>query len=158
MAVRYPRLDVIFSDHRAALRAVTRASAPAAKAAQASPVQPVPAQSPVRATRVRTGDDTPPNGLAIDPEQRVATVDGREVDLTFMEFELLAHLVANPLRVHSRRQLMESVWGRPDNGDTRTISTHIARIRRKLGPGHRPALATVRQVGYKYDPRLAAAA
>lgn len=134
MAVHYPRLDVIFSDHRAALRAAATASAPARTTA------------------------TPPNGLAIDPEQRVATVDGREVDLTFMEFELLAHLVANPLRVHSRRQLMESVWGRPDNGDTRTISTHIARIRRKLGPGQRPALATVRQVGYKYDPRLAAAA
>ncbi|MFE2413545.1 winged helix-turn-helix domain-containing protein [Kitasatospora sp. NPDC059408] len=167
MAVRYPRLDVIFSDHRAALRAVTTASAPAAKAAPAVPAAPaerVPAQAgPVRAATVRAirpqaGDDTPPNGLAIDPDQRVATVDGREVDLTFMEFELLAHLVANPLRVHSRRQLMESVWGRPDNGDTRTISTHIARIRRKLGPGHRPTLATVRQVGYKYDPRLAAAA
>ncbi|MGW2253388.1 winged helix-turn-helix domain-containing protein [Kitasatospora sp. NPDC001660] len=149
MAVRYPRLDVIFSDHRAALR-------PAAPTAVATvPAQAAPARTaPVPATRARIGTALP-NGLALDHEQRVATVDGREVDLTFMEFELLAHLVANPLRVHSRRQLMESVWGRPDNGDTRTISTHIARIRRKLGPEHRPTLATVRQIGYKYDPRLA---
>ncbi|MEV7189723.1 winged helix-turn-helix domain-containing protein [Kitasatospora sp. NPDC093102] len=93
-----------------------------------------------------------------------------------MEFELLAHLVDNPPpafgrgyphRVHSRRQLMETVWGRPDTGDTLPqppaggapiIASHIARIRRKVGPGHREAIATVRQIGYKYDPRLARAA
>jgi DNA-binding response OmpR family regulator len=51
---------------------------------------------------------------------------------------------------------METVWGRPDNGDTRTVSTHIARIRRKLGPVHRETISTVRQVGYKYVPRPAA--
>ncbi|MBV6695807.1 winged helix-turn-helix domain-containing protein [Kitasatospora aureofaciens] len=141
MAVRYPRLDVIFSDYRAVARVAATAPASTPVPAPAAPV-------------LIAG----PNGLAIDPEQRLATVDGREVEFTFMEFELLAHLVAHPLRVHSRRQLMENVWGRPDNGDTRTISTHIARIRRKLGPEHGPAVATVRQIGYKYDPRLTAAA
>ncbi|MFB7911035.1 winged helix-turn-helix domain-containing protein [Kitasatospora sp. NPDC056076] len=137
MAVRYRRLDAIFSDHTAApaLRAV-----PAAR--------PVPGPRPVLDSA----------GLVVDQEQRTVTVDGQHLDLPYLEFELLAHLVGNPLRVHSRRQLMESVWGRPDTGDTRTIATHIARIRRKLGPGHREAIATVRQIGYKYDPRLVRAA
>ncbi|WP_308191791.1 winged helix-turn-helix domain-containing protein [Kitasatospora humi] len=93
-------------------------------------------------------------GLAVDSTCRTVTAHGRELALTFMEFELLAHLVAQPLRVHTRSQLMETLWGRPDNGDTRTLSTHVARIRRKLGPALAPAIATVRQVGYKYDPRL----
>ncbi|MFD5433419.1 winged helix-turn-helix domain-containing protein [Kitasatospora sp. NPDC127067] len=97
----------------------------------------------------------PAPGLVVDTDQRTVTVEGRHVTMPYLEFELLAHLVGNPLRVHSRRQLMENVWGRPDTGDSRTVATHIARIRRKLGPGHREAIATVRQIGYKYDPRLA---
>ncbi|GAB2723729.1 winged helix-turn-helix domain-containing protein [Kitasatospora kifunensis] len=100
-------------------------------------------------------DRLPGSGLSVDTEQRTVTVDGKALELTYMEFELLAHLVAHPRRVHSRRHLMETVWGRSDNGDTRTISTHIARLRRKLGPDLRTAIATVRQIGYKYDPRLA---
>ncbi|WP_308020189.1 winged helix-turn-helix domain-containing protein [Streptomyces sp. LS1784] len=99
----------------------------------------------------------PAPGLVVDTEQRTVTVEGRQLTMPYLEFELLAHLVGNPLRVHSRRQLMEAVWGRPDSGDSRTVATHIARIRRKLGPGHREAIATVRQIGYKYDPRLAPA-
>ncbi|WP_435823927.1 winged helix-turn-helix domain-containing protein [Kitasatospora aureofaciens] len=135
MAVRYPRLDAIFSDHAAT-------AAPARRTV-------VPAPQPVI---------TADSGLVVDSEQRTVTVDGQHLDLPYLEFELLAHLVGNPLRVHSRRQLMETVWGRPDTGDTRTIATHIARLRRKLGPGHREAIATVRQIGYKYDPRLVRAA
>ncbi|MFJ8476124.1 winged helix-turn-helix domain-containing protein [Kitasatospora sp. NPDC094011] len=141
MAVRYPRLDAIFSDHAAASAAARRTG---------------PAPKPTAVTGVTV--TLPDPGLVVDPEQRTVTVDGQPLDLPFLEFELLAHLVENPLRVHSRRQLMENVWGRPDTGDTRTIATHIARIRRKLGPGHRDAIATVRQIGYKYDPRLVRAA
>ncbi|MFJ7906013.1 MULTISPECIES: winged helix-turn-helix domain-containing protein [unclassified Kitasatospora] len=126
MALRYPRLDALFSDH--------------------------PAPAPNRRPAPRP---FPAPGLVVDTEQRTVTVEGRQVTMPYLEFELLAHLVGNPLRVHSRRQLMENVWGRTDTGDSRTVATHIARIRRKLGPGHREAIATVRQIGYKYDPRLA---
>jgi DNA-binding response OmpR family regulator len=132
MGIRYPRLDVIFSERHAGITRLARPERPAVL-----PAAP---------------------GLVIDTEQRTVTVEGRQVELPYLEFELLAHLVGAPLRVHTRRQLMEAIWGRPDNGDTRTIATHIARIRRKLGPGHREAIATVRQLGYKYDPRLAQAA
>ncbi|MFH8385107.1 winged helix-turn-helix domain-containing protein [Kitasatospora sp. NPDC018058] len=130
MAVRYRRLDAVFSDH-------------------------APARRPIPEPQSSTDPD---NGLVVNAEQRTVTVDGQQLTMPYLEFELLAHLVGNPLRVHSRRQLMETVWGRPDTGDTRTIATHIARIRRKLGPGHREAIATVRQIGYKYDPRLVRAA
>lgn len=83
-------------------------------------------------------------GVVVDIDQRTATVDGRELDLTFLEFELLAHLMAQPKRVMSRSQLMEAVWGRPNMGDTRTVSTHVARIRRKLG---RPTAAPSARCG-----------
>ncbi|MET8243361.1 winged helix-turn-helix domain-containing protein [Streptomyces sp. NPDC005202] len=90
--------------------------------------------------------------VRIDPVQRTAAVDGRELDLTYLEFELLAHLVAHPHRVHTRDQLVTTVWGYGHVGDGRTVDVHIARLRRKLGAEHRQAIQTVRRVGYKYAP------
>ncbi|MGW3207853.1 winged helix-turn-helix domain-containing protein [Streptomyces sp. NPDC001135] len=93
--------------------------------------------------------------VRIDPVQRTASVDGRELDLTYLEFELLAHLVAHPHRVHTRDQLVTTVWGYGHVGDGRTVDVHIARLRRKLGAEHRQAIQTVRRVGYKYTPPTA---
>ncbi|MEU5097220.1 winged helix-turn-helix domain-containing protein [Streptomyces sp. NPDC020996] len=90
--------------------------------------------------------------VRIDPVERTAAVDGRELDLTYLEFELLAHLVAHPNRVHTRDQLVTTVWGYGHVGDGRTVDVHIARLRRKLGAEHRQAIRTVRRVGYKYTP------
>ncbi|MEV8428389.1 winged helix-turn-helix domain-containing protein [Streptomyces chartreusis] len=90
--------------------------------------------------------------VRIDSVRRTAAVDGRELDLTYLEFELLAHLVANPHRVHSRDQLVTTVWGYGHVGDGRTVDVHIARLRRKLGAEHRDTIRTVRRVGYKYAP------
>ncbi|CAM5419843.1 transcriptional regulator [Streptomyces avidinii] len=95
-----------------------------------------------------TGDSL----VRIDPAQRTAEVDGQVLDLTYLEFELLAHLVANPHRVHSRDQLVTTVWGYGHVGDGRTVDVHVARLRRKLGAAHRGAIQTVRRVGYKYAP------
>jgi DNA-binding response OmpR family regulator len=72
--------------------------------------------------------------------------------LVYLEFELLAHLVAHPRRVHSREQLLNQVWGLPAVGDARTVDVHVARLRRKLGPAYRDVIVTVRRVGYTYDP------
>lgn len=88
----------------------------------------------------------------IDTVQRAAQVDGRGLDLTYLEFELLAHLVAHPHRVHTRDQLVTTVWGYGHVGDGRTVDVHIARLRRKLGAEHRKTIQTVRRVGYKYAP------
>ncbi|MGW7075886.1 winged helix-turn-helix domain-containing protein [Streptomyces sp. NPDC054866] len=90
----------------------------------------------------------------IDPVQRAAQVDGRPLDLTYLEFELLAHLVAHPHRVHTRDQLVTTVWGYGHVGDGRTVDVHIARLRRKLGAEHRQTIQTVRRVGYKYAPSV----
>ncbi|MER6254060.1 winged helix-turn-helix domain-containing protein [Streptomyces sp. NPDC001584] len=95
----------------------------------------------------------PGDGLVrIDSAQRTAEVDGQVLDLTYLEFELLAHLVQHPHRVHSRDQLVTTVWGYGHVGDGRTVDVHIARLRRKLGASHRSAIQTVRRVGYKYAP------
>ncbi|MEV6393861.1 winged helix-turn-helix domain-containing protein [Streptomyces sp. NPDC051907] len=90
--------------------------------------------------------------VAIDGAQRTAEVDGQVLDLTYLEFELLAHLVAHPNRVHTRDQLVTTVWGYGHVGDGRTVDVHVARLRRKLGAEHRHTIQTVRRVGYKYTP------
>ncbi|WP_329211792.1 winged helix-turn-helix domain-containing protein [Streptomyces sp. NBC_00683] len=100
------------------------------------PVSEAPAGGPVR----------------IDSTRRTAAVDGVTLDLTYLEFELLAHLVAHPHRVHTRDQLVTTVWGYGHVGDGRTVDVHVARLRRKLGAEHRRSIQTVRRVGYKYAP------
>ncbi|WP_033284208.1 winged helix-turn-helix domain-containing protein [Streptomyces sp. NRRL F-525] len=119
----------------------------------------IPADSPHLA---RTADPVPPSLPAeaeplvrIDTVQRTAQLNGAELDLTYLEFELLAHLVAHPNRVHTRDQLVTTVWGYGHVGDGRTVDVHIARLRRKLGVEHRKAIQTVRRVGYKYTPPTA---
>jgi DNA-binding response OmpR family regulator len=88
--------------------------------------------------------------VRIDSVRRTAVVDGEALDLTYLEFELLAHLVAHPHRVHTRDQLVTTVWGYGHVGDGRTVDVHVARLRRKLGARHRGSIQTVRRVGYKY--------
>jgi hypothetical protein len=92
----------------------------------------------------------PLEGLRIDRPSRSVWVDGREVGLTFQEFELLAHLTAHPWTVLSRAQLMRALWPTMDAA-TRTVDIHVHRLRRKLGRVG-PELATVRRVGYVYRP------
>lgn len=92
--------------------------------------------------------------VRVDTVRRTAEVGGRPLDLTYLEFELLAHLVAHPHRVHTRDQLVTTVWGYGHVGDGRTVDVHIARLRRKLGAEFRQAIQTVRRVGYKYTPPL----
>ncbi|MFI9174303.1 winged helix-turn-helix domain-containing protein [Streptomyces lincolnensis] len=99
-----------------------------------------------------TGDAAGDPLVRVDTVRRTAVVDGRELDLTYLEFELLAHLVTHPHRVHTRDQLVTTVWGYGHVGDGRTVDVHIARLRRKLGAEHRDTIRTIRRVGYKYAP------
>lgn len=92
--------------------------------------------------------------IRVDTVQRTAEVDGQPLDLTYLEFELLAHLVAHPHRVHTRDQLVTTVWGYGHVGDGRTVDVHVARLRRKMGAEHRGTIVTVRRVGYKYVPTV----
>ncbi|MFF9910824.1 winged helix-turn-helix domain-containing protein [Streptomyces sp. NPDC013457] len=118
---------------------------------QPSAVGPVatPGTAAAPATGLAAGD---PGPVEIDGDRRIAIVDGQPLDLTYLEFELLAHLVAHPHRVHTRDQLVTTVWGYGHVGDGRTVDVHVARLRRKLGAEHRHTIQTVRRVGYKYTP------
>jgi DNA-binding response OmpR family regulator len=118
-----------------------------ARAAQLAPAGPVPAVVPLRSVGAPAS-----GGIQLDPERRTALIDGEPLELTYLEFELLAHLVANPHRVHSRDHLVTAVWGYGHIGDGRTVDVHVARLRRKLGARHRAGIVTVRRVGYKYVP------
>jgi DNA-binding response OmpR family regulator len=89
--------------------------------------------------------------LHIDLPQRVATVDGRELELTRREFDLLAYLAGRAGKVISRRELIETVWQQRYIGDDQTIDVHVSWLRRKLGEtaAHPRYLHTVRGVGLK---------
>jgi DNA-binding response OmpR family regulator len=94
--------------------------------------------------------DPPAPELSVQPDHRLVYVDGEPLELTYLEYELLAHLVAHPLRVHSRAQLLQLVWGWPAV-PSRTVDTHVARLRSKLGD-LRDSIETVHRVGYRYRP------
>jgi two-component system catabolic regulation response regulator CreB len=89
--------------------------------------------------------------LALDPERRLATYAGRTMELTKLEFDLLAALASRPGRVHTRDQLVERVWGGDHVLTERTVDSHVKALRRKLGEaGAAPTLITaVRGVGFK---------
>jgi two-component system, OmpR family, response regulator RegX3 len=86
-------------------------------------------------------------GLEVDERARRATLDGRDLDLTPKEFDLLAALARDPGAAVSRRRLLEEVWETTWYGSAKTIDVHVAALRRKLGdPGW---IETVRGVGFR---------
>ena len=91
--------------------------------------------------------------IEIDESACTATVDGDQLDLTYTEFELLKFLVAHPGRVLSREELLKNVWGYDYYGGTRTVDVHVRRLRAKLSTEYDQCIGTVRNVGYRFDPR-----
>ena len=105
-------------------------------------------------------DSTPPteqpaDGLVVDTAHHRALVNGRDADLVFREFELLAFLTARPGRAFTRAHLLASVWRKAYHGRSRTVDVHVHRLRRKLGPEYGPRLVTMRNLGYMYRPPAA---
>jgi DNA-binding response OmpR family regulator len=94
--------------------------------------------------QVRIGD------LSIDESTYTARLQGRALDLTYKEFELLKFLAQHPGRVFSRAHLVQEVWGYDYFGGTRTVDVHVRRLRAKLGPENEAMIGTVRNVGYKF--------
>jgi DNA-binding response OmpR family regulator len=90
--------------------------------------------------------------LVIDETTYSARVDGRLLDLTYKEFELIKHLAQHPGRVFTRAQLLQEVWGYDYFGGTRTVDVHVRRLRAKLGLEHEVLIGTVRNVGYRFVP------
>jgi DNA-binding response OmpR family regulator len=112
----------------------------------------------VTATTGGTSGETVTAGeLSIDPDTYSARLKGRQLDLTYKEFELLKFLAQHPGRVFSRDQLLREVWGFDYFGGHRTVDVHIRRLRAKLGGEYECMIGTVRQVGYKLVLPLRAA-
>jgi DNA-binding response OmpR family regulator len=102
----------------------------------------------------------PPNeirsgGLVVNEATYSARINGRALDLTFKEFELLKFLAQYPGRVFTRAQLLQEVWGYDYFGGTRTVDVHVRRLRAKLGADNEELIGTVRNVGYRFVPAKA---
>lgn len=91
-------------------------------------------------------------GIKIDLLRRKVFVDGKNISLTYKEFELLKYMISNVDIVLSRENLLNSVWGYDYEGETRTVDMHIKFLREKLGD-KRDLIHTVRGVGYKISMR-----
>ena len=103
----------------------------------------------------RTGSGTAPElveyaDLVLNLETYQATIEGRPLDLTYMEYELLKFLAQNPGKVFTREVLLSRVWGYEYYGGARTVDVHIRRLRAKLGEEHAGLIQTVRSVGYRF--------
>jgi len=88
--------------------------------------------------------------LVLNLETYQASVDGRPLDLTYMEYELLKFLAQNPGKVFTREILLSRVWGYEYYGGARTVDVHIRRLRAKLGEERAGLIQTVRSVGYRF--------
>jgi len=89
--------------------------------------------------------------LSIDIPAHKITLDGTVLELTVKEHNILVKLASNPGRIYSREQLLDSIWGVDFIGDPRTVDSHVARLRTKLGSWGEEHLKTVYGVGYKID-------
>ncbi|HSJ51368.1 MAG TPA: response regulator transcription factor, partial [Actinomycetota bacterium] len=87
--------------------------------------------------------------LTLDLDAYRVTVQGRTLDLTYKEFELLRYLAERRGRVFTRPTLLREVWGYDFYGGTRTVDVHVRRVRAKLGPEFESLIETVRGVGYR---------
>ena len=91
--------------------------------------------------------------VEMDPVSRTCRLDGDDVELTRLEFDLLAELAAHPNVVFTRERLLERVWGYQSGVGGKTVDVHVANLRRKLGKDL--PIVAVRGVGYRLDPSLA---
>ena len=105
-------------------------------------------------TKAAAKDDLPEiltfGGLTIDAAGRSVSVDGKKIELTPKEYDLLFYLVKNKNIALSRDKLLSDIWGYDFFGDDRTIDTHIKNLRNSLGP-YRDYIVTLRGVGYKFE-------
>ena len=108
----------------------------------------------VEAILKRTQGDTKEikdfGGIEIDKEGRTVTVDGKALELSLREYELLVYLVENENIALSRDKILNNVWNYDYYGDSRTIDSHIKKIRHKLGKKGK-YIKTIRGIGYKFE-------
>jgi two-component system, OmpR family, phosphate regulon response regulator PhoB len=107
-------------------------------------------KSLLRRTKGASADEQTASGpFTVDRTSLKVTVEGRRLDLTSTEFKLLSLLIGKDGAIQSREQLLQEVWGYKSSVDTRTVDTHMRRLREKLGH-HSAHLETVRGEGYRF--------
>ena len=89
-------------------------------------------------------------GLKIDTKSRIVTVDGKRIDLSLKEYELLLYLMQNKGIALSRESILEQVWGYDYFKDDRTLDTHMKLLRKAIGP-YAKYITTIRGVGYRFE-------
>jgi len=89
-------------------------------------------------------------GITIDPEGRTVKIDNKQIDMSLREYELLKYLIDNQGIALSRDKILNNVWNYDYYGDSRTIDSHIKKIRHKLGKKGK-YIETMRGVGYKFE-------
>ena len=99
---------------------------------------------------VQSADLVEYGDLALNLETYQASISGKPLDMTYMEYELLKFLVQNPGKVFTREILLSRVWGYEYYGGARTVDVHVRRLRAKLGEEHANLIQTVRSVGYRF--------
>lgn len=90
------------------------------------------------------------DGIVIDTDAHIVTIDGQNADLSMKEFELLKFLIDNKGSALSREKILNHVWNYDYYGDSRTIDSHIKKIRKKLGKKGEH-IQTIRGLGYKFE-------
>ena len=120
-----------------------------------TPFHPTEFEARVRHLLWRTGGGARPDmieyrELMLNLETYQASIGGRPLDLTYMEYELLKFLAQNPGKVFTREMLLSRVWGYEYYGGARTVDVHVRRLRAKLGEEHAGLIQTVRSVGYRF--------
>ena len=89
-------------------------------------------------------------GITIDKAAHVVTIDGKSIDLSFKEFELLTYFIENKGIALSREKILNSVWNYDYFGDARTIDTHVKKLRSKMGDKGE-LIKTIWGMGYKFE-------
>lgn len=101
-------------------------------------------------TRVNENNVKDYGGITIDTDGRTVKVDGKEIELSLREYELLKYLIDNSGIALSREKILNNVWNYDYYGDSRTIDSHIKKVRHKLGKKGK-YIETMRGVGYKFE-------
>ena len=110
-------------------------------------------QALLNRSKIRKENKTDYSGIVVDYDGRTVTVDGKDVEMSLREYELLTYLLENEDIALSREKILNNVWNYDYYGDSRTIDSHIKKIRHKLGKKGK-YIKTIRGIGYKFETKI----
>ena len=110
-------------------------------------------QALLNRTKTKKENKTDYAGIIVDYDGRTVSVDGKDVEMSLREYELLIYLLENEDIALSREKILNNVWNYDYYGDSRTIDSHIKKIRHKLGKKGK-YIKTIRGIGYKFETKI----